>query len=101
MSLLNLVEAQTLSIYKLMQVVVIGKDKDFIFTTFQIIVPNLKSFYNSQEFTIVFARIIFLEKKATRYHLPISNNILMLNFFNISSNWQKTCVSEANSRSSI
>lgn len=37
---MNLSKAQTFSIYKLTEVVIVNKDKYFIFASFQVIVPS-------------------------------------------------------------
>ncbi len=49
----DLARAQTLGIYELMEVVMVSDNKDFVFATFEVMAPSLKSFNNSQGFLIV------------------------------------------------
>ena len=53
LGLVDLTKAQTFYIHELMEVIIISKDKNFIFTIFQIVTLSLKNFNNSQEFLIV------------------------------------------------
>lgn len=46
-------KTQTLCIYKLTKVIIVSKDKNYIFAAFQIVVPSLKSFNNSQKLLLV------------------------------------------------
>lgn len=43
----DLAEAETLTIYKLIEVVIVSKDKDLMFAAFQIMVSSLKDFNDS------------------------------------------------------
>ncbi len=45
--------AQTFCIYKLMEVVVIHKDKNLVFAAFQVVMLSLKGFNNSQKILVV------------------------------------------------
>ena len=49
----DLTKAQAFHIYELTEVIMVNKDKDLVFAAFQVVVPSLKSFNNSQEFLIV------------------------------------------------
>ncbi len=49
----DLAKARTLHIHELTEVVIISKDKDLMFTAFQVVASSLKIFKNSQEFMIV------------------------------------------------
>lgn len=53
MGLVNLIITQALYIYKLIEVVIIGENKNLIFIAFQIVVSSLKDFNDSQEFLII------------------------------------------------
>lgn len=53
LSPLDLTAAQALCIYKSTQVVMAGEDKNFMLAVFQIVVPYLECFNNSQELTII------------------------------------------------
>ena len=53
LGLLDLMRAYALSIYKPTEVVVVCKDKDLVFTTFQVVAPNFKNLNNGQELLIV------------------------------------------------
>lgn len=64
LDLTDLTKAQTLYVHKPTLVIMVTKDKNFIFATLQMVMPGLKSLNNSKNFTIMssVARIIFLEK---------------------------------------
>ncbi len=47
LGLVDVVGAQTLYIYKLMEFVMVSKNKELIFAAFYIVAPFLKSFNNS------------------------------------------------------
>ena len=49
----DLFGAQTLCIHKAIKIVVIYQDKYFILTTFQIVMPRLRNFDNSQKIIII------------------------------------------------
>ena len=53
MGLLNLTRAQALCIYKLMEVVMVCKDKDLVFAVFQVVALSLKGLNNDQKLLIV------------------------------------------------
>lgn len=53
LGLADLTRTQALHIHKLMEVVVVGKNKDLIFATLQIVAPSFKDFNNSPELLIV------------------------------------------------
>lgn len=66
----DLLKAWTLSIYELMEVVVVNEDEDLIFVAFQVVAPTLKGFNDSQELLIVslilsFDKYYLSKKKAT------------------------------------
>ncbi len=53
MSLLNLTKAQAFCIYELMEIVMVHKNKDFIFVALQVVALSLKSFNNSQKLLVI------------------------------------------------
>lgn len=64
----NLFGAQTLSVYKMTKIIIIGKDKDLVFIVLYVVTPSFEDFNNSQEFLIVslvpsFGGDYFLKKK--------------------------------------
>lgn len=62
----DLLKAQTLSVYKLLEVVVIREDKNLIFVTLKVVAPSLKGFNDSQEFLIVSLILDFNEDYFSR-----------------------------------
>lgn len=50
---INLVKVQTFCIYKLTNVIIVDKDKNLVFATFQLVAPSLESFNNSHKFLIM------------------------------------------------
>lgn len=76
LSLINLPKAKTLSIHKLLKVVVIIKNKDLIFIAFQVVVLCLKSFKDSQQLLIIFF-VPYLYRnhfsKEKNYHILLNN----------------------------
>ena len=72
---INLSGAQTLCIHETKEVIVIRKNKNLIFAVFQVVVPILECFNNSQKLTIVdflsyFRWNYFLRKE--RYSMPLA-----------------------------
>ncbi len=64
----DLARAQTLCIHKSMEIVMVIKDEYLVFVAFQVVVPSLKGFNNSQELLVVgfvssLNRDYFLRKK--------------------------------------
>ena len=53
LSLPNLTKAQAFCIYELLEIIVIGYDKNLMFVTLLIVVPGFKDFNNGQEPRIV------------------------------------------------
>ena len=53
LSLADLTKAQIFYIHKLTDIIMVKKDKNFIFIVFQIMMPKLKDFNNSLEFLII------------------------------------------------
>ena len=49
----DLFEAQTLSIYETMEVIIVHKDENIMLAAFQVVAPYLKDFDNSQKLTVV------------------------------------------------
>ncbi len=49
----NLTRAQAFRIHELTEVIMVSRDEDLVFVAFQVVVPSLKSFNNSQELLIV------------------------------------------------
>ncbi len=49
----DLTRAQALCIYELTEVIMVSKDENLVFAAFQVVVPSLKGFNNSQELLIV------------------------------------------------
>ncbi len=43
----DLTRAQTFRIYKLMEIIMVSKDKDLVFAAFQVVVPSFKDFNNT------------------------------------------------------
>lgn len=50
---LELIKAQALNIYNPIEVIMIGKDKDFMLAILKVVTPSLESFNNSYELTVV------------------------------------------------
>lgn len=53
LSLSNLTGAETVWIPKSMQIVIVDRDKELIFVTFQIVVTSLECFNNGQKLIVV------------------------------------------------
>lgn len=53
LDLANLLKTEILDIHKLLEVVLISEDKNFVFAAFQIIAPSFKDFNNNWEFLVV------------------------------------------------
>ena len=75
LGLANLSEAQTLCIYRITEVIVVRKDKNLLFATFQIVTLRFKGLDNSQKLAIVslipsFYRNHFSWKD--RYQVPLA-----------------------------
>ena len=49
----DLAKVQAFCIYESTKVIMVSKDKDLVFATFQVVAPNLKGFNNSQKFWIL------------------------------------------------
>ncbi len=52
LGLIDLRRAQAFRIHELMEVIIVSKDKDLVFATFQVVTPSFKGFNNSQELLI-------------------------------------------------
>ena len=53
LGLANLSGAQTFYIHKTTEVIIVGKDKNFMLATFQIVTLRLKDLNNSQKLTVI------------------------------------------------
>lgn len=53
LSLTNITKTQTFYIYKFTEAIVARKHKDLIFTIFEIVLPDFKSFNNYQKFIVI------------------------------------------------
>lgn len=53
LSLTNLLKPKILGIYKLKRIIIVNKNKNLIFTAFQVIASSFKGFNNSQKFFII------------------------------------------------
>lgn len=51
--LLDLTKAQILHIYKPTKIIIVDKDKNFMFATFQIVAPDFNSFDNGLKLIII------------------------------------------------
>ncbi len=49
----DLTRAQAFYIYELTEIIMVSKDEDLVFATFQVVAPSFKDFNNSQELLIV------------------------------------------------
>ena len=49
----NLIRAQAFCIYELTGVVIVSKDKNFVFAAFQVVAPSFKGLNNGQELLIL------------------------------------------------
>ena len=73
LSLTDLLRAQTLYIHKTIEVIIVRKNENLMLAAFQVVVPYLKHFDNSQKLTIVnlilcFRWNYFPKKNATKCH---------------------------------
>lgn len=50
LALINITKAQTFYVYKLIKIVKVYKDKNIIFATILVVLPDLKSFNYNQKF---------------------------------------------------
>lgn len=66
LGLSDILEAQALSIYKPTRIDVVGKNKNFVFLAFQIMVLSLKGFTNSQKFLIMHFILSFSQNHLSR-----------------------------------
>ena len=62
LSLANLTRVQTLCIYELTEVIMISKNKSFVFAAFSIVAPSFENFNNSQKLTIISVLLSFSQK---------------------------------------
>lgn len=53
LSLADLAKAQTLCIYKIIKVVIVNENENFILATFQVVAPSFKGFNNSQKLLVI------------------------------------------------
>lgn len=53
LGLMDLTRAQAFRIYVLLEVIMVSKDRNFVFATLQVVAPSFKGFNNSQEFLII------------------------------------------------
>ncbi len=74
--LADLMRAQVFHIHELTEVIMVNKDKDLVFATFQIVALSLKGFNNSQELLIV-SFVLSLNGdhllKEKGYWMPLTN----------------------------
>lgn len=68
LGLTNLLRAYTFNIYKLSEVVIVNKIKNFLFAIFQVLMLSIKGFTHGQELLIIgsitsFIRDYFLREK--------------------------------------
>ena len=75
LGLADLSGAQAFRIHETTEVIVVRKDKNLMFTIFQIVTPRLEGFNNSQKFTVMslvscLCRNHFLKKE--RYRVPLA-----------------------------
>lgn len=79
----DLTKTKLFYIYELTQIIIVSKDQKLIFTTFQVLLPNLKNLNNDQQLFIIrfvasFSEDCFLREK--------SHWILLTNF-RLGRNW--------------
>ncbi len=83
LGLADLMRAQTFRIHESTEVIMVSKDKDFIFAAFQVVAPSLKGFNNSQKLLIV-----SLVPSLSRDHLSREKGYWMpLTNFGFRKNW--------------
>lgn len=73
LGLLNLLKTQALDIYKLIEVIIVCKNKIFKFAVFQEVAPSFKSLNYSQKFLVVIfisdlCRNFYFKEKTIRYY---------------------------------
>ncbi len=79
----DLTRAQAFRIHESTEVIMVSKDEDLIFATFQVVAPSLKGFNDSQELLIVSLVPSLSEDHLSRekgYWMPLAN-------FGIRRNW--------------